>query len=73
MESYGYSTDDLVFQWAKESPIQVKEDLVIPRYKMEKTETDDCTKVYSTGRGVPSCQSRIRQRSKNYELTLLRK
>ena len=49
MESYGYSTDDLVFQWAKESPIQVKEDLVIPRYKMEKTETDDCTKVYSTG------------------------
>ena len=49
MESYGYSTDDLVFQWVAENPVQIAENTELPKYDLQKTETGDCTKVYSTG------------------------
>jgi len=49
MESYGYSTDDLVFQWVKDDPVQIAENTELPKYDLSNTETGDCTKVYSTG------------------------
>jgi len=51
MESYGYSTDEVVFQWSekKEGPIQIAEDTQIPNYDLTDTTMGDCTKVYSTG------------------------
>ena len=51
MESYGYSTDEVVFQWSekKEGPIQIDENTQIPNYDLTDTVMGDCTKVYSTG------------------------
>lgn len=49
MESYGYSTDDLVFEWQKENPVQFAEDTELPKYDVKDRKTGDCTKVYSTG------------------------
>jgi len=49
LESYGYSTEDLVFEWKKEGPVQIDDGTELPKYDLKKTETGDCTKVYSTG------------------------
>lgn len=49
MESYGYSTEDVVFKWVDEDPIQISEDTELPKYDVQDTKTGDCTKVYSTG------------------------
>lgn len=50
MESYGYSTEDVVFKWVDENPIQINEETELPKYDVLDTKTGDCTKVYSTGK-----------------------
>lgn len=49
MESYGYSTEDLVFRWAEDGPIQIAENTALLKYSLDDSTTGDCTKVYSTG------------------------
>ena len=49
MESYGASTEDLIFRWAPEDPVQIAEDGVYPEYILVDMRTSICTKVYSTG------------------------
>jgi len=49
IESYGYSTDDVVFGWQKDTPIQVTETARLLKYSLGTVDTGDCTKVYSTG------------------------
>jgi cation transporter family protein len=49
LESYGYSTEDVIFQWAPEGPVQIAEDTELPQFNLMDTRTSICTKVYSTG------------------------
>lgn len=49
LESYGYSTEDVIFQWAPEGPVQIAEDTELPQFSLMDTRTSICTKVYSTG------------------------
>ena len=45
----GYSTEDVIFQWAPEDPVQIAEDTELPQFNLMDTKTSICTKVYSTG------------------------
>ena len=46
----GYSTEDVIFQWAPEDPVQIAEDTELPQFNLMDTKTSICTKVYSTGK-----------------------
>ncbi|CAL4064227.1 unnamed protein product, partial [Meganyctiphanes norvegica] len=47
---YGWTTDDLIFQWTKESePIQVPKNLHLPRFTLEHYETGGCNSKTNTG------------------------
>ncbi|KAI8488243.1 Glycine receptor subunit alpha-3 [Branchiostoma belcheri] len=52
LESFGYTTRDLQFKWNDEEgsdPVQTSDDVELPQFEIEKTETASCLKVYSTG------------------------
>ncbi|MFT7807684.1 glycine receptor subunit alpha-3-like [Arapaima gigas] len=51
LESFGYTMNDLIFEWQKSGPVQVAEGLTLPQFIL-KDETDlrYCTKHYNTGR-----------------------
>ncbi|XP_002736450.2 glycine receptor subunit alpha-2-like [Saccoglossus kowalevskii] len=49
MESYGYTTDDLLFLWDEPDPVQMEDNLTLPQYVIQKTTTENCTKSYITG------------------------
>ncbi|XP_077990088.1 glycine receptor subunit alpha-3-like [Glandiceps talaboti] len=49
MESYGYTTKDLVFKWSDTNPVQSEEDLKLPQFQINGYKTESCTKEYSTG------------------------
>ena len=48
----GYSTEDVIFQWAPEDPVQIAEDTELPQFNLMDTKTSICTKVYSTGKQI---------------------
>ncbi|KAF8778439.1 Glutamate-gated chloride channel like protein [Argiope bruennichi] len=49
MVSYGYTTEDLVFLWKKEEPVQLVKKLYLPRFTLEAFLTDYCTSRTNTG------------------------
>ncbi|XP_070533087.1 glycine receptor subunit alpha-2-like isoform X2 [Ptychodera flava] len=49
LESYGYTTKDLKFEWKRDKPIQKDDDLKLPQFGITGILTKNCTKVYSTG------------------------
>ncbi|XP_064486605.1 glycine receptor subunit alpha-2-like [Ornithodoros turicata] len=49
IESLSYTTDDLVFDWEKDTPIVVDDFIELPQHNLVETSLSDCTTVYSTG------------------------
>ncbi|XP_064106297.1 glutamate-gated chloride channel-like isoform X1 [Macrobrachium nipponense] len=49
LASYGWTTDDLVFLWRKGDPVQVTQNLHLPRFTLEKFFTDYCNSKTNTG------------------------
>jgi len=49
MASYGYTTEDLVFLWKEGDPVQVTKTLHLPRFTLERFNTDYCTSRTNTG------------------------
>ncbi|XP_075678925.1 glutamate-gated chloride channel-like isoform X1 [Dermatophagoides pteronyssinus] len=49
MASYGYTTEDLMFVWKHEDPVQITTNLHLPRFTLEKYLTDYCTSKTNTG------------------------
>ncbi|XP_016143816.1 glycine receptor subunit alpha-4-like [Sinocyclocheilus grahami] len=49
LESFGYTMNDLIFQWLDEGPMQVADDLVLPQFVLkEEKDLGYCTKHYNT-------------------------
>ncbi|KAK0181589.1 hypothetical protein PV327_003861 [Microctonus hyperodae] len=46
---HGWTTDDLVFEWKEGDPVQVVKNLHLPRFTLEKFETDYCNSKTNTG------------------------
>lgn len=44
-----YTIDDLIFDWEKDVPLAVDDNIELPQLDLVKTERGDCTQVYSTG------------------------
>ncbi|XP_068181648.1 glycine receptor, alpha 4a isoform X2 [Antennarius striatus] len=50
LESFGYTMNDLIFEWLSENPVQVAEDLTLPQFVLkEEKDLGYCTKYYNTG------------------------
>ncbi|XP_068222619.1 glycine receptor subunit alpha-4-like [Palaemon carinicauda] len=49
IESLSHTTDDLVFMWDPEVPVEVERSIELPQLDLVKRYTGDCTQVYSTG------------------------
>ncbi|XP_070533085.1 glycine receptor subunit alpha-3-like [Ptychodera flava] len=49
MESYGYTTNDVIFEWSEGEPVQTESNLKLPQFKIARTQTESCTKEYITG------------------------
>lgn len=49
MESLSHTTDDLIFQWNTDLPLEVDENIELPQLELVQNSTADCTHVYSTG------------------------
>jgi len=47
--SYGWTTDDLRYQWKTEGPVQIVKDLHLPRFTLEKYVSDYCNIKTNTG------------------------
>jgi len=47
--SYGWATDDLVYMWKKEDPVQIGKGISLPRFVIEKYSSDYCNVKTSTG------------------------
>lgn len=45
----GWTTNDLVFLWKKDDPVQIVKNLHLPRFTLEKFVTDDCNSKTNTG------------------------
>ncbi|RWS21142.1 glutamate-gated chloride channel-like protein, partial [Leptotrombidium deliense] len=45
----GYTTDDLIFLWKADDPVQVTKDIHLPRFSLQKYETRYCTSKTNTG------------------------
>ncbi|CAB1454738.1 unnamed protein product [Pleuronectes platessa] len=51
LESFGYTMNDLVFEWLADGAVQVSEGLTLPQFIMrEEQELGYCTKHYNTGK-----------------------
>ncbi|XP_067295291.1 glycine receptor, alpha 4b isoform X3 [Pseudorasbora parva] len=51
LESFGYTMNDLIFQWLDEAPVQVADDLMLPQFVLkEEKDLGYCTKHYNTGK-----------------------
>ncbi|XP_036380136.1 glycine receptor, alpha 4b [Megalops cyprinoides] len=51
LESFGYTMNDLIFEWLDVSPVQVAEDLMLPQFVLkEEKDLGYCTKHYNTGK-----------------------
>uniref|UniRef100_A0A672N8V3 Neurotransmitter-gated ion-channel ligand-binding domain-containing protein n=1 Tax=Sinocyclocheilus grahami TaxID=75366 RepID=A0A672N8V3_SINGR len=50
LESFGYTMNDLIFEWQEMEPVQVAEGLTLPQFILkEETDLRYCTKHYNTG------------------------
>ncbi|XP_077978858.1 glycine receptor subunit alpha-2-like [Glandiceps talaboti] len=49
LESYGFTTKDLLFDWKEVGPVQINEDLELPQFNILGYTTESCTKEYNTG------------------------
>ncbi|UXI18608.1 transcription factor BTF3-like 4 [Sarcoptes scabiei] len=49
MASYAYSTEDLVFTWKANNPVQVSADINLPRFTLKDYNTKYCTSRTNTG------------------------
>jgi len=47
--SYGWATDDLVYLWKKQDPVQIGSGISLPRFVIEKYSSDYCNVNTSTG------------------------
>ncbi|XP_058884990.1 glycine receptor subunit alpha-2 isoform X7 [Acipenser ruthenus] len=51
LESFGYTMNDLIFEWLDESPVQVADGLTLPQFILkDEKELGYCTKHYNTGK-----------------------
>ncbi|KPP78325.1 glycine receptor subunit alpha-2-like [Scleropages formosus] len=51
LESFGYTMNDLIFEWLPEGPVQVAEGLTLPQFILkDEKELGYCTKHYNTGK-----------------------
>ncbi|XP_056625710.1 glycine receptor, alpha 4a [Triplophysa dalaica] len=51
LESFGYTMNDLIFEWLSENPVQVADDLTLPQFLLkEENDLGYCTKHYNTGK-----------------------
>ncbi|KAM8908022.1 glycine receptor, alpha 4a isoform 2-T2 [Spinachia spinachia] len=51
LESFGYTMNDLIFEWLSENPVQVADDLTLPQFVLkEENDLGYCTKHYNTGK-----------------------
>ncbi|KAJ8407056.1 hypothetical protein AAFF_G00287320 [Aldrovandia affinis] len=51
LESFGYTMNDLIFEWLDEGPVQVAEGLTLPQFIMkDEKDLGYCTKHYNTGK-----------------------
>ena len=48
--SDGWTTDDLKYQWKTENPVQITDDLHLPRFTLEKYVSDYCNIKTNTGK-----------------------
>ena len=44
-----HTTDDLVFEWEEDVPLDVWKNIELPQLQLEGNYTNDCTQVYATG------------------------
>ncbi|XP_037793461.1 uncharacterized protein LOC119588913 [Penaeus monodon] len=49
MESLSHTTEDLVFDWEPDVPLEVGDNIELPQFDLVKNYTADCTQVYVTG------------------------
>ncbi|CAG0894641.1 unnamed protein product [Cyprideis torosa] len=49
MASYGWTKDDLEFRWKEGDPVQIVNNLHLPRFTLEKFFTGDCSSKTNTG------------------------
>ncbi|KAI0212671.1 Glycine receptor subunit alpha-2 [Lamellibrachia satsuma] len=49
MGSYGFTTKDMVISWMPVNPIQKPDDIKLTEFNWVKTESGDCTEIYTTG------------------------
>ncbi|XP_048834116.1 glycine receptor subunit alpha-2-like [Brienomyrus brachyistius] len=51
LESFGYTMNDLIFEWLAEGAVQVADGLTLPQFILkDEKELDYCTKHYNTGK-----------------------
>ncbi|XP_031416513.1 glycine receptor subunit alpha-2 isoform X2 [Clupea harengus] len=51
LESFGYTMNDLIFEWMDKNPVQVAEGLTLPQFLLrDEKELGYCTKHYNTGK-----------------------
>ncbi|CAB1325626.1 unnamed protein product [Coregonus sp. 'balchen'] len=51
LESFGYTMNDLIFEWLVENPVQVADDLTLPQFVLkDEQDLGYCTKHYNTGK-----------------------
>ncbi|KAM4620320.1 glycine receptor, alpha 4b [Polymixia lowei] len=51
LESFGYTMNDLIFEWLDVGPVQVADDLMLPQFVLkEEKGLGYCTKYYNTGK-----------------------
>ncbi|XP_016104835.1 glycine receptor subunit alpha-2-like [Sinocyclocheilus grahami] len=51
LESFGYTMNDLIFEWLEKGPVQVAEGLTLPQFIIrDEKELGFCTKHYNTGK-----------------------
>ncbi|XP_061091561.1 glycine receptor, alpha 4a isoform X1 [Conger conger] len=51
LESFGYTMNDLIFEWLDTAPVQVADDLMLPQFVLkEEKDLGYCTKHYNTGK-----------------------
>ena len=47
--SDGWTTDDLIYRWKENDPVQIVKELNLPRFKLESFDTKYCNTKTNTG------------------------
>ena len=50
--SDGWTMDDLIYEWKAEEPVQIVDNLNLPRFKLEHYDTDSCNTLTNTGMSI---------------------